>query len=317
MDSSNVLGFWFTIYGASSIGLTLLNKSLAISFPSPFLVLTIQNIASVGMTFLADRMGVLLMSRWKVSHILATLPVASLYVFVLYTSLVGLSMVSVPLLVACRNLMPLATALGEMIFLGERFPMDQLASLLVVFMGAALYTANDSSFSFTGIGFVFVNMMLTTALALVEKRISNKYGDQQTPTGIRCYRDLLSVPFFAVLAFAHSNLAVAKSEMKANAVTVLLVSCLLSFGIGLAGYSLQKLVAATSIVVANIVCKLITTFASFLFFPVDVHPLGWLGMLIGFAGVVWYSWLRQRQKRHPALPITQSNATSRYIAQNI
>lgn len=307
VDLNNFPPFWFVVYGVSSIGMTLLNKSLAINFPFPFLVLAIQNVVTVGFTFVADRLGTLSMNRWQISHLIATIPAATLYVVVLYTSLMGLGMVSIPLLVVCRNLMPLTTAIGEMIFLGEKFPMDQLGSLFVVFLGAVLYTVNDSTFSFSGVGVVLLNMVLTAGLTLVEKQLSSKCGGEQTPTGIRCYRDLLSIPMFLVLAVMHSNFGTHKLHLDMNTFLVLVISCVFSFSIGLGYYTLQKLVAATSIVVANIVYKLLTSFVSFVFFPVRVDPLGWLGMTVGFAGIAWYSWLRQRPKA-PVLPVTQSQS---------
>merc|ERR1719482_1475561 len=100
-----------------------------------------------------------------------------------------------------------------------------------------------------------------------------------------------------VLASSAWELAIASSAQDA---TVLLLTCFLAFGIGVASFQLQARVPATSIQVANVAYKLFVTVASLFLFPVAVAFRGWAGYAVSFLGFLLYVRSRTSTQRPPA-----------------
>lgn len=88
---------------------------------------------------------------------------------------------------------------------------------------------------------------------------------------------------------------------------VMLCSCILGFSIGLAYYFLLKLVSGTSIAIANTFYKLLTLVASLLFWGVEFHYIGSLGIILSFSGIISYVLESQKKTQAPTTP--QSSTT--------
>lgn len=97
--------FWFVIACASSVSMTVFNKKLAIDFPYPFLLIAIQNFGSLILTFIFQFINKDLLPLKPPSLIqlkALIIPTAS-FILLLWTSLEGLALVSVPLVIVARN----------------------------------------------------------------------------------------------------------------------------------------------------------------------------------------------------------------------
>ncbi len=57
----------------------------------------------------------------------------------------------------------------------------------------------------------------------------------------------------------------------------------------------QGRVTATTIVTANNWYKLLTLLASLILWPLPFERIGWLGILINFFGLFWYSYIQSEQ----------------------
>merc|ERR1712178_386962 len=94
---------------------------------------------------------------------------------------------------------------------------------------------------------------------------------EQTATGISCYCNIASIPFL-ILPWLFSdfmNTSSGERSFVANApqprwIVVLLLSGIGSYTIGVANFNLRKLVTATSLSVANVSYKLVSTLFSVL-----------------------------------------------------
>lgn len=107
------------------------------------------------------------------------------------------------------------------------------------------------------------------------------------------YRCITSLPMLLVLALQGET----ESTPAALDATVLLLTCFLAFGIGVASFQLQARVPATSIQVANVAYKLFVTVASLFLFPVAVAFRGWAGYAVSFLGFLLY--VRSRTSLRP------------------
>lgn len=87
-----------------------------------------------------------------------------------WTSIEGLSMVSVSLVVIMRNMVPLATGLIESIFFDLKLSPRAYISLVAVFLGSILYSATDLTVSPTGIQWILLNTVFSVAIPMIEKR---------------------------------------------------------------------------------------------------------------------------------------------------
>lgn len=105
------LVFLFNLHAVSSISLTLINKYVAMALPLPFLILALQNLSSVLLTFLTGAIGIVPLKEIKLDHLLQMLPLSALYVVLIWSSLVGLAEVSVATVVIGRSLIPLFTGI--------------------------------------------------------------------------------------------------------------------------------------------------------------------------------------------------------------
>lgn len=74
--------------------------------------------------------------------------------------------------------------------------------------------------------------------------------------------------------------------------TLLILTCLFGTTIGLSYFFLLKLVSATSVVSANIGYKLITFFISIIIWPLPFYFYGWIGLIISFFGLIWYTYIK-------------------------
>jgi hypothetical protein len=88
--------------------------------------------------------------------------------------------------------------------------------------------------------------------------------------------------------------------------TLLILTCIFGTTIGLSYFFLLKLVSATSIVSANIGYKLITFFISILIWSVPFYFYGWIGLLVSFFGLCWYTYIKNTEpvnRRNINLPV--------------
>eukprot|EP00744_Colponema_vietnamica_P014767 GILI01020675.1.p1 GENE.GILI01020675.1~~GILI01020675.1.p1 ORF type:complete len:346 (+),score=52.20 GILI01020675.1:50-1039(+) len=287
----------FLIHGSCSISLTLLNKQIMNSISSPFFVLFIQNSATVLFSIFLWYMDVIPMNRWKRSHLIQFMLPAVIFFMVIWTSLKSMEHSSVALIIVVRNCSPLVTAIGEIAFLKTSFSVVSIVGLLISIAGSCLFASFDTSSSAVGIFWMVLNLFSVAASVLIEKKFTNDMVREQTPFGLNCYRNLLSLPILFILSISAgpSAFSLPQSHM-----FVLFFSCLSSCLIGMVYFFLQTHVSSTSIMVANVFYKLATTIVSLLYFSFSLSSsLGWLGYLMSLAGFVIYT-----QSRMPkSLPL--------------
>jgi len=313
-DSSTAFGLantawiWFLIQGISSISLTIFNKSLSQQYPYPAVIIAIQNLFSVPLFLIAAYYKVLPMNRIAIEHWLFSIPTTICYVVLLWTSIEGLSVVSVALVVIMRNLVPLATGLIENIFFDLKLTLRSYISLAAIFVGSVFYSLTDTTLSPYGLQWLLLNTLCSVLIPIVEKRYLVSKLKDQTPAGINFYRNALSVPMLLFIAFLRGQLSyslIDYVDLGYYTHAMIFGSCLTGFSIGLAYYFLLKLTSNTSIAIANTFYKLLTLVASFLFWGVQFHYIGSLGIILSFSGITSYV-LESQQKTSQSIPLSST-----------
>lgn len=77
-------------------------------------------------------------------------------------------------------------------------------------------------------------------------------------------------------------------------VGILLLSSALAFSLGLTTFYLQGSITATAVSVANVAYKVVSILISFLLQRSISSGLGFAGLLMNLAGVLWFSITRQQ-----------------------
>jgi GDP-mannose transporter len=243
------------------------------------------------------------MNKIQLEHLWFSIPTTACYVLLLWTSIEGLSVVSVALVVITRNLVPLATGLIENFFFDLKLTWRSYLSLAAIFVGSLFYATTDSTMSAAGLQWLLLNTVCSVTIPIVEKRYLVSKLKDQTPAGINFYRNTLSVPMLLAIAAIRGHLSVAVesyTELTTYLHAMLLGSCLVGFSIGVAYFFLLKLTSNTSIAIANTFYKLLTLAASFMFWGLQFHYSGFVGIILSFAGIT--SYVMESQKKEEPKP---------------
>lgn len=238
------------------------------------------------------------MNKVALNHWLYSLPTTFCYVILLWTSIEGLSVVSVALAVIMRNLVPLATGLIENIFFDLKLTLRSYISLAAIFVGSVFYSTTDTTLSPNGLQWLLLNTVCSVFIPIIEKRYLVSKLKDQTPAGINFYRNVLSVPMLLCIAMLRGQLNdsyIDFQDLEGYVHGILLASCIAGFSIGVAYYFLLKLTSNTSIAIANTFYKLLTLAASFALWGVQFHYSGFLGILLSFAGITSYTLESQKK----------------------
>ncbi|KAL0479734.1 hypothetical protein AKO1_007560 [Acrasis kona] len=308
---------WFAVQGISSISLTILNKSLAFYYPFPAMIIAIQNLFSIPLFVAAGYSNILPMNQIQLQHLLYSLPTTLCYVLLLWTSIEGLSAVSIALVVIMRNLVPFATGAIENIFFDLKLTGRSYISLAAIFVGAVFYSLTDFTLSYRGITWLLLNTFLSVLIPIVEKRYLTSKLKDQTPAGINFYRNTLSVPMLLVIAYLQGNLGESYETyftLSNSTHLMVLVSCLAGFSIGIAYYFLLKIVSNTSIAIANTFYKLTTLAASTLFWGIEFDSIGIIGILVSFGGILSYT-TEPRKPATSAPPATVTESSDKKMEE--
>ncbi|KAL9654915.1 hypothetical protein ABK040_008705 [Willaertia magna] len=296
---SQLAWIWFLLQGISSIFLTLSNKSLSSLYPHPILILTFQNLISVFMFVIFNYLQILPFQTPTVRQYLYLIPTTFFFVLLTWTSIEGLKVVSVPLVVVTRNLVPFLTGIVESTFFGLQLSFISKMSLLAVFFGSLIFSFTDFTLKWNGIHWIILNVLCSVFIPVIEKRIFNNLLKGQTPTGMNFIRNLLSLPMLLLIAPLRGDVRKAVDELfvfDKNVWSQLILTSIFGFTIGLSYFFLLKLVSSTSIAIANTCYKLVTLLLSFIFFGVTFHLHGWIGIILSFTGILVYSIYDEKKK---------------------
>ncbi|CAF1524253.1 unnamed protein product [Adineta ricciae] len=253
------------IYCVSGTFLTLLNKITVTLFPYANLLLIIQNTFAVVMLIFCSRyfrstFGALPALNRTVLQL--WMPLVFLFVLMLISSLSALIYVSVPTVIVMRNLTSLFVAFLEYMFLNHKTNRLSIFILLGMLGGAGLFAKHDFTFNVQGYIWLGVNIISTSVYQIyIKKVIHLAYFENIGSIGMSYYNNLLSLPVLGLIVCITGELGrlmvnfdLQHSQMILS-ISVILISSLLGFSLSISAFALNKLISATSMMVANNVNK--------------------------------------------------------------
>eukprot|EP00928_Gymnodinium_smaydae_P062474 TRINITY_DN46328_c0_g1_i1.p1 TRINITY_DN46328_c0_g1~~TRINITY_DN46328_c0_g1_i1.p1 ORF type:complete len:375 (-),score=37.28 TRINITY_DN46328_c0_g1_i1:284-1360(-) len=319
--SSAAIAGLFVAHATCSVSMLLLNKTVALEFNYVWTTLLIQNAGGVLLGYcyscLCSRsakndnyekdlktykrfLGMKIPRHQKNLNWVFAQTV--LFLIMLFISLRALRIISVPLYVVARNMVPAVTALCEKVFIGSTTPPVAAAGLFLTVVGAVVYSWGDftvGSVDFVGVAFA-LSLVLVVAVASVTDKISvrlQRTEEDLEPVEVNQLRFALSLPLNVLLVMGselhpqsgEKTVVQALFSMSLSVWVCLILSMVFGFGIGTLNFYLQQALNATAVQVANILYKLVTTLISRITHPVDVAFASWVGYAISLAGVSLYT----------------------------
>ncbi|CAD7971585.1 unnamed protein product [Amoebophrya sp. A120] len=287
------LAFLFLGHACSSIVLILMNKSIAIRFPHNFTTVAVQNLGTLGGAGFLHVTGIHALKLPPRKYLWRIVLNSAWLITVLWASIAALGKVSVPLYVLARNTVPFLTALLDRVLLGVRMSWRTIGGLLLTFVGTAIYTLAEAEMEYTGLIYAMLNVVFVSTICVYESVTMKLVKKELSAIQLNFYRVLFSMPFLPpILYYEWTSASVGFAEIQELIRPVfiqLVLSALLAFSIGSFLLGLQGLCSATTIQLANISYKFVTTMVSRLTHPSEVQFIGWVGYAICTAGLVQYA----------------------------
>jgi drug/metabolite transporter (DMT)-like permease len=289
---------WFVGLLIASVSMLVGNKIVAESYTSNNLTILFQQVIATIILYGGITTGKFESTKpYKKEHFIALLVPAVLSSLQLLTSMKSLPYVAIATTVVFRNISTFACAFIETTFLGATISVRAKLALVVIFIGAAIYAAQDINFNFWGYLYLSLNTIAYT--------INNVYSKvtitdmDQTGSGVSMIQLLISLPVFTLYAGLFGELpdGLYKAfELRGTVLYVFLFLGLMGTLISMSYNNLYKLVSATSIVVAANMNKVAAILLAYFVFGKPLSALQVIGLLICIVGGISYSIVSQQDK---------------------
>lgn len=262
-----------------SISTTFLNKGVTQVFPSVFLVLFIQNLFGVLVTYsFFSKQD----TKWKEykelpkNILLYTFLISIIFMIMLWSSMTSLGKGSVSLNVVTKSCLPLCTAILEPLYFYERRnPRTYIWLILMVFV-ALWIGKSDPTATFSNIIFAFINLLLTSLLSIIERLLIKIYKSKISVMQIVTLRNLWSLPiaifFFYVTTEDLSSIM--KNFFMWNSLSMILLSSFFANGLALTSFYLKSKTTSTTLAVFNAGSKILSIAIDRFFF--FYYTFNWL-----------------------------------------
>lgn len=185
-------------------------------------------------------------------------------------------------------------AAADTIFLKQKTTLLTVWALLGILLGSIVYGWADVNFNYVGYFWLIMNVLSTSSYQVYVKKLTEL---KLTAFGMVYYNNLLSLPFFVLLAIATQEVTTLSQEetwstLSSSELFVLLLSCLLGFSISFAGFTLNLLVSATTLMVINNVNKILFIVLSEYFYQSTLTASSALGAFFVLTCTALYSYLK-------------------------
>ena len=265
-------------FSVSSIGMILVNKAAATVFANVFLLLMLQNLATILILVLRSQdvagLSAAMAREWA--------PCAALFSLNIFSSLKSLSLISVATFTILRNTQPLCAVVLESVCFRERYSVQSIVFLAEVLVGAVLYSSHDVHFHAQGYAWAGLHVLSMTLYSVLVKHKSQRL--KLSAAQMSYYNNVLSIPFL-LLSFVYTlrwqalKHSLGHCLQSLYCIVVVLGSCVCGYLISVSGFMAQEQMSPTSWLCLNNFSKIPAIIASFFLFHVQcsvamMHGIG-------------------------------------------
>lgn len=288
-------GFTFSV---TSVSMHTLNKAVVSFTHQPAIVTSIQMFIAVVVIFSwswrevlkADRLQLM---KWCI--------VPAAYAAMLNSSLLGYEYLSLTLVTVFRNLAPLVTMAVETVIMPpEHRPKVSapiVGSILLMIVGAMLFSWAETAFSWFGVGLIVLNTLLCIADRVLQRRLLIAECKDLPLNACMVVNNGLGI--IPTLCFAYVSREVDVFEESAvnwrdpGIIVLVIMSGFMGLFIGLSGLMCQKVMSATSFQVLQNMSKVVVVAMGVTIFGDKMNdPSRILGMLLSLGGSLAYGYAR-------------------------
>ncbi|KAG8470780.1 hypothetical protein KFE25_009201 [Diacronema lutheri] len=291
-------------YCASSSLLLVTNKATLQAFPFPATMSVVQYAASALAVRVLASAGLVDAEPLRWARVRECWTITLVFCAAIFANMLTLQRTSVETVVVFRCAVPLATAVGDALFLGMALPSARSwAALLTIAAGSLVYV--ESAPMLDG-GTLSVSCAYVLILAFEMVYVKGMMRAVQMSTFSRVlYNNSLSCAFgiaLACLAGEPGRLARARTdELSVSALAdtagLLALSCCFGLTISFFGFGFRALVTSTTFTVVGLMCKVASVSASMLLLRSGAGARELLGLALCLAGGACY---QQAAERPPA-----------------
>jgi solute carrier family 35 len=299
--------FWALSYGVCSIAITLFNKAVLYSykFEYPMTLTLCQGIFTLGAMYGLRHFGLITFQdlSWRVAKQVA--PLSGVFIAYVVISLAALGRVNVPMFTALRRLTLLFVMVIEF-FVSAKVPTKWIsASVAVMTLGAAIAAYKDLTFDMWSYVLVFFTNLFT---ALYTVFISSVKRDHKLDTfTMLWYNNIMTMPVVALLILVTGEGAMAASFTHyddGHFMFFFFCSSVMAFWLNYSTFQSTSLNSPTTQSVIGQLKNFIAFVLSLVLFTDYVFDMtNFAGLLVGFAGGVWYSVMEMQPKAPPTVPV--------------
>jgi drug/metabolite transporter (DMT)-like permease len=276
------------INGIASVGLSVINKSIAMRMEAPFSIVGIQNVCAVICTIILVYFKPELVRPFRVEHWYYIVPITILFVMALWTSLLSLRFVPLPVYAIAGYTRPICASVLEFAFSGTMINPKRIIGLLLIISGAVIASGTLYTSEWHGFLLGLFNTFIVSLLSVMENRTMKRIGSQQTPLGVNLYRLVLSLPIIGLLAIMTGE-SLNISEIDPESQTLLGLSGIICLFSGIVMYALQAMSTSTTLLVANAGYKFASSAASIFLHDYSPPARVLVGYLVTLGGFLIYS----------------------------
>ena len=283
--------FWLALYLLISSTMLIVNKGVMLVLPFTNLALALQAAASVGILHLARSQGHCDFDDFNMVKGKKWTTVMLAWLFPMICNMQALKYTNVETVIIFRMLSIVAIACGDVYWFNKTFSQRAQISMGVLVLGGLVYALNDSFFDPLGYIWSFAYFFATVLNALYIKWVFNTVP-QMGNWEKTYYNNLMGIPVLLFQALVTESIPGFFStllNMDLPSLIMVIVSCIMGFGISLAGTMCRDLVSATSFNVAGNVNKFLTVLLSMVMFNSYPGAVAVLGLLMALGGGASYA----------------------------
>lgn len=306
-----------TTWCGMSVGMHTLNKALSVLLGTPSLIALSQMAVSV-VIFGAMSWRDLLQADRK--ELLTWMIVPIFFASMLISSFYTYEYISLSMLTIVRNLTPLVVLpIESLVMPADKQPrVDRtiVLSILAMFFGAVIYGGNIENFSWIGIAFALMNMILACSDRLIQRRLLTDQCKGLTSSACSILNNGVAMfPTFAMALMTQETTKVTSPEAIANwtdpqTMILLAMSGLIGMGICYFGFECQREVSATSFFVMQNLSKVAVVTVGISVFGDSLRsPWALLGLLLSLGGSFAYG-----RAQMPSIP-SKPGETERLVPE--
>ena len=284
-------------YSFCSGTLLLFNKVVLQFIPCGALVTSAQFLFCVLLLFILHMLSIVTIEDLTLTMVKKYGFYVFFFVAGVYSNMQALEIANVDVVIIFRAMTPLVVAFFEFLLMGRAFPsLQSLSSLLTIVVGTIWYVRFDSETTTDGYGWLVTYMVFISAEMLWGKKIVSDIQVNLT-TSVFLTNLFAFFPMLWLGYLRNDFISVNPEWFTNEAIFLLIISSLVSAGIGYSGWWCRSIITATAYTLVGTLNKILTVLLNILVWDKHASIVGTVGLFICLGGGTFYRQAPLRERK--------------------